>query len=555
MRQNIQVGREVAGGAGEAGGAAGVGRRSAAAQSGFKMASLVAFGMLLSRIAGLVRESVFAHYFGNSDAADAFKAAFRIPNILQNLFGEGVLSASFIPVYSRLLGAGEEEHANVLAWTLGAILSLTISVLVLIGVAAAPYLIDAIAPGFHGSKRELTTLLVRVLFPGAGLLVMSAWCLGVLNSHHRFFASYTAPVAWNLAIIGFLLFYGPHHTQDRLAVLIAWGSVVGSALQVGVQLPQAMRLAGRLRVDFRRTAEALRAVLNNFLPIVTGRGVVQISAYIDNLLASLLPTGAVAALNYAQILYLLPVSLFGMSVAAAELPGMSRATGTQDEIANVLRGRLNMGLRQIAFFVIPSAAAFLFLGDVIAGAIFQSGHFTRADALYVWGILAGSAVGLLAVTMGRLYSSAFYALWDTRTPLKFAVIRVILTVALGYYCALYLPPVLGIDRHWGVAGLTASAGLAGWVEFSLLRWALNRRIGKSGLHRTLLIELWAMALAASGAGYVLKLYLHGHGPKLVALGVIPVFAAAYLGLAWVFRIEELNLLAARILPRRQRGLE
>jgi putative peptidoglycan lipid II flippase len=551
LRQNIQLGRGAAGGAGEAGGAAGIGGRpEAAGQSGFKMASLVASGMLLSRIAGLVRESVFAHYFGNSDAADAFKAAFRIPNILQNLFGEGVLSASFIPVYSRLLGAGDEERANALAWTLGAILSLTISVLVLIGVAAAPYLIDAIAPGFHGSKRELTTLLVRVLFPGAGLLVMSAWCLGVLNSHHRFFASYTAPVAWNLAIIGFLLFYGPHHSQNRLAVLTAWGSVAGSALQVVVQLPQAMRLAGRLRVDFRRTAEAMRAVLNNFLPIVTGRGVVQISAYIDNLLASLLPTGAVAALNYAQILYLLPVSLFGMSVAAAELPGMSRATGTQDEIAGVLRGRLNVGLRQIAFFVIPSAAAFLFLGDVIAGAIFQSGHFTRADALYVWGILAGSAVGLLAVTMGRLYSSAFYALWDTRTPLKFAVIRVILTVALGYYCALYLPLTLGIDRHWGVAGLTASAGLAGWVEFSLLRWALNRRIGKSGLQCTLLILLWAMALAASGAGYMLKLYLYGHGPKLVALAVIPAFAAAYFGLAWLFGIEELNLLAARILPRR-----
>ena len=550
LKQNIQVKREEADEADGSGVTPGAIRRTgAAAQSGFKMASLVAAGMLLSRVAGLVRESVFAHYFGNSDAADAFKAAFRIPNILQNLFGEGVLSASFIPVYSRMLGAGDDENAHTLAWTLGAILSLTISVLVLIGVAAAPYLIDAIAPGFHGAKRELTTMLVRVLFPGAGLLVMSAWCLGVLNSHHKFFASYTAPVAWNLAIIGFLLFYGPHHSQSRLAVLTAWGSVAGSALQVAVQLPQAMRLAGHLRVDFRRTVEALRAVLNNFLPIVTGRGVVQISAYIDNLLASLLPTGAVAALNYAQILYLLPVSLFGMSVAAAELPGMSRATGTREEIARALRGRLNVGLRQIAFFVIPSAAAFLFLGDVIAGAIFQTGHFTRADAIYVWGILAGSAVGLLAVTMGRLYSSAFYALWDTRTPLKFAVVRVFLTVTLGYYCALYLPPQLGIDRHWGVAGLTASAGAAGWVEFSLLRWALNRRIGKSGLERKLLLELWAMALAACAAGYMLKLSLHGHGPKLVAMGVIPAFAGVYLGLAWLLGIEELNLLVSRLLPR------
>ena len=138
-------------------------------------------------------------------AADAFKAGFRIPNILQNLFGEGVLSASFIPVYSRMLAAGDEESADMLAWAFGAILSLTVAALVAVGVAGAPYLIAAIAPGFHGAQRELTIALVRVLFPGAGLLVVSAWCLGVLNSHHRFFASYAAPVAWNLAIIAALL--------------------------------------------------------------------------------------------------------------------------------------------------------------------------------------------------------------------------------------------------------------------------------------------------------------------------------------------------------------
>jgi putative peptidoglycan lipid II flippase len=551
LRQSIEL-EPSAAGASSGGRAASIGKRpDPAAQSGFKMASLVAAGMLLSRMAGLVRESIFAHYFGNSDAADAFKAAFRIPNILQNLFGEGVLSASFIPVYSRMLGEGDEEHANYLAWTLGSILSLTVAILVLAGVASARYLIDAIAPGFEGPKRELTIMLVRVLFPGAGLLVMSAWCLGVLNSHHRFFASYTAPVAWNVAIIAAMLHYGPHHSQNRLAVLTAWGAVVGSALQVGVQVPQALRLAGRIRVDFKRTLNALKAVLNNFVPVVTGRGVVQISAYVDNLLASLLPTGAVAALNYAQILFLLPVSLFGMSVAAAELPGMSRATGTPEEVAKVLRGRLNVGLRQIAFFVIPSAAAFVFLGDVIAGAIFQSGHFTHADAIYVWGILAGSAVGMLAITMGRLYSSAFYALWDTRTPLKFAVIRVALTVAMGYYCAIHLPSRLGIDPRWGVAGLTASAGLAGWVEFSLLRYSLNHRIGKSGLNRKLVIQLWVMALAASAAGVALRHWMGGHGPKLVALAVLPVFGATYFGLAYMFGIPELNLLIARIFPRSQ----
>src|ERR1700752_3913590 len=171
-------------------------------------ALLVAAGILLSRLAGLIRERVFAHYFGNSDAADVFKAAFRIPNFLQNLFGEGVLSASFIPVYANLLAREDKEEARKTAGAVAALLALSTSLLVLLGVLAAPWLIEAIAPGFHGEKRELTILLVRILFPGAGLLVASAWCLGVLNRHRKFFLSYTEPVLWNLAMIAGMLAFG-----------------------------------------------------------------------------------------------------------------------------------------------------------------------------------------------------------------------------------------------------------------------------------------------------------------------------------------------------------
>lgn len=173
-------------------------------------AAIVATGILLSRIAGLVRDRVFAYYFGNSEAADAFRAAFRIPNFLQNLFGEGVLSASFIPVYANLLAQGFLEEADRVAATVFALLSLSISCLVLIGVLTTPLLIDTIAPGFRGAKRELTICLVRILFPGAALLALSAWCLGILNSHRRFFISYTAPVAWNLVIIASLIGFGGH---------------------------------------------------------------------------------------------------------------------------------------------------------------------------------------------------------------------------------------------------------------------------------------------------------------------------------------------------------
>src|SRR5580658_6515599 len=165
-------------------------------------AALVAAGIFLSRISGLVRDRVFAHYFGNSDAADAFRAALRIPNFLQNLFGEGVLSASFIPVYAGLLAREKREEAGRVAGAVFAILALLTSVLVLAGVLATPLLSYAIALGFHGAKRDLLNSLVRILFPGAGLLVLSAWCLGILNSHRRFFLSYSVPVVWNATMIG-----------------------------------------------------------------------------------------------------------------------------------------------------------------------------------------------------------------------------------------------------------------------------------------------------------------------------------------------------------------
>ncbi len=512
-----------------------------------RLAFLVAAGILLSRIMGLVRLRVFSHYFGlASDAADAFNAAFRIPNFLQNLFGEGVLSASFIPVYASLLAREDDEEAGHVAGAIAAILALITSVLVLAGVLATPYLIEAIAPGFTGPKRELSIRLVRILFPGAGLLVLSAWCLGILNSHRRFFLSYTAPVIWNVAMIATLLAFGSRLDQTRLAVALAWGSVAGSGLQFAVQLPWVLLLARRLRVSFSVRSENVRTVMRNFVPVFISRGVVQISAYIDTLLASLLPTGAVTGLFNAQLLYTLPVSLFGMSVSAAELPVMSSALGTAEEVAAHLRRRLNSGLRQIAFFIVPAAMGFLALGDVIAAALLQTGRFRHADAVYVWGILAGATVGLLAMTLGRLYSSAYYALRDTRTPLRYAIIRVVLTTALGYFCSIPLPPMLGIEPRWGVAGLTISAGVAGWVEFTLLRRTLNRRIGRTALSAAFLAKLWISAAAAAAVAWAIKIALGRANPILAGAAILIPYTLVYFAMTALWQLEEAQGLIVRL---------
>jgi putative peptidoglycan lipid II flippase len=512
--------------------------RGSSAGSSRKYAFLVAAGIFLSRVAGLVRDRVFAHYFGNSDAADVFKAAFRIPNFLQNLFGEGVLSASFIPVYANLLARQDEREARKTAGAVAALLALSTSILVLLGVLAAPWLIDAIAPGFHGEKRELTILLVRILFPGAGLLVCSAWCLGVLNSHRKFFISYTAPVLWNIAMIAGMIAFGPGRTQNSLVVITAWASVLGSALQVAVQVPMVMKLLGGLYLHLAHQGEHVRTVIRNFFPVFVSRGVVQISAYIDAFLASWLPTGAVAALAYAQTLYTLPVSLFGMSVSAAELPVMSGALGEADEVANILRRRLNSGMRQITFLVVPSVVGFLALGDVIVAAIYQSGRFTHQDVMYVWGILAGSTVGMLASTLGRLYSSAYYALRDTRTPLRFAVVRVILTTALGYLSALPLPRLLGIDPRWGVAGLTISAGIASWMEFTLLQHGIRRRIGQVGVPLPFLAQVWIAALIAAAASRALMMALGPRGHIKLAIVVLGLYGVVFFGICMAMKLPE-----------------
>jgi len=519
-------------------------------------AFLVAAGILLSRITGLIRERIFAHYFGISDVADAFSAAFRIPNLLQNMFGEGVLSASFIPVYAKLLAQKDDDEARRTAGAVAGLLALTTSILVLLGVLATPYLIDAIAPGFHGERRELTIRLVRILFPSAGLLVFSAWCLGVLNSHRRFFLSYAAPVVWNAAMIATMWGFGRRYTLFPLAEALAWGSVAGSALQVAVQLPVVLRLLHGLRLSLNYQAENVRIVVRNFFPVFFGRGVVQISAYVDALLASLLPTGAVAALAYAQTLYTLPVSLFGMAVSAAELPAMSGAIGGEREVAEALGRRLDSGLRHIAFFVLPSVVAFLALGDVIVGAIYQTGRFQHDDVIYVWGILAGSTVGLLASTLGRLYSSAYYALRDTRTPLRFAIVRVALTTALGYLFAIPLPPALGIAARWGVAGLTISAGIASWVEFTLLRRTLNRRIGRTGLPYAFLAKLWVAAGVAAAAAWAVHHYLghHATNPGTVHREILAVIVLGLYGVLYFAMTFALGLPEARALVERATGM-
>jgi putative peptidoglycan lipid II flippase len=522
-------------------------------------AALVAIGILSSRVVGIVRDMLRAAYFGATGTivGDAWTMAIRIPNLLQNLLGEGVLSASFIPVYTRLLAEGDEEEAGRVAGAVVAILALVMAVLVALGVFFAPAIVHLIASTYTGPKFELTVHLTRILFPGTALFVLAAWCIGVLNSHRRFLLPYMAPVMWNLTMVAAFVWYGPRLKVVPLAIVVSWASVAGAALQFFVQVPTVLGLAKHLRVRLDYKREKVRLVLKNFVPVALSRGVVQISQFVDLWIANLLPLGSPTLLMTAQTVNLLPISLFGMAVSVSELPEMSSVIGTDDERAVLLRERIAGAVRRIAFFVIPSAVAFILFGDVIIRVLYERRLWKSVDTMYAWGILAGSAFGLLASTIGRLYSAAFYAMHDTRRPLNFAVIRVTLTVALGYLAAVPLTNALGIDKHWGTAGLTLTAGIAGWVEFALLRRELQRRVGSVSLPIGFMVRLWGIAAGAAVVGYGVQRLVEPLFPGMrgslrnvvSATAILGAYGLCYLAVAAILKIPEATALMQRFRRR------
>ncbi|MGH9457843.1 MAG: murein biosynthesis integral membrane protein MurJ [Thermoanaerobaculia bacterium] len=537
-------------------------------------AFLVGAGIFLSRVAGLARGAVLANFLGTTEAASAFYAALRIPNFLQNLLGEGVLSASMIPVYSRLLAKDDRETAGKVAGTILSLLALVTAAVAVLGVLFAPLFVTLLTPGFVGETRRLTIVLVRILFPAIGLLVLSAWCLAVLNSHRKFFLPYAAPVLWNAAIIAAVLLFGRGESAERVAVIAGWGVLAGAILQLGIQVPSVAMLVRPLRLAIFTRLEAVRQVFRNFGPVLVGRGVVQISAFVDEILASYLTTAAIAGIGYAYTIYLLPFSLFGMAVSASELPQMASAAGTSEDVAAALRERLRRGLRQIAFFVVPSVVAFFAIGDDLVATLYQRRLFTADSTLYVWYILGGYAVGLLAGTLSRLYVSAFFALNDTRTPVRFAVVRVVLAAAIGLLLAFPLRPllvrfltgVLGLPvpalfdsdgvrldgaLALGAVGLSFASGVVSWIELGLLRRAMARRIGTVPFDASHQLKLWTAALAAGAAGFAVSRHLlpavaPGLHPIPYGIASAAAFGIVYLTLALIFRIPEVTAITRRL---------
>ncbi len=439
-----------------------------------RSAASVGAGILLSRLTGFFRDVAIAYFFGTSLAAGAYTTALKIPNVLRNLLGEGTLSASFIPVYSAFLAGEDREDARRLARSVLGLLLLIAGLLAGLGVLLAPWITRLVAPGFDPEAAALTSDLVRILFPMAGVMVLAAWALGVLNSHRSFFLPFAAPVLWNLAQIGGLVL-GAALGWERLIYVLAWATLAGSLLQLGVQLPTAWRLLGGLKPALNRRWEPVRRVVRNAGPVVASQGIVQISSFLDVVLATLVSPAAVAGLGYAQRVAYLPLSLFGTSVAASSLPEMSRDAEAGPEAAGALTRRLSAGFFRILWFVLPSAVAFLLFGDLIVRVLFQRAAFGADSTRLVAWILAAYAVGLVASSSSRLFAAGFHAMQDTRTPMKIAAFAIGSGTAVGAGLMFWLRARGAGDV--AAAGLVLGGALGSWANLGLLWSRLRARLG------------------------------------------------------------------------------
>ena len=507
-----------------------------------RLTALVGAGIMVTRVLGFVRERVFAQYLGDSAAAGAFRAALRIPNVIRNLLGEGTLAASFIPVYAGMVQRGETEDARRLAGVIVSLLVLVTAAATLVGVVLAPVITDFAAPGFDGATRQLTIRLVEIMFPMSGIMILSGWCLGILNTHRRFFLSYAAPAVWNVAQIAVLVSLGAVLVDgSRLVVALAWGALAGSVLQVLIQLPTTLRLAGRVRWSLERAAPGVRRVIRNWLPVMFGAGVYQVSGLIENQLASLLGADAVAILGYAQLVALLPVSLFGISVAAVALPELSRdAVGANRE---ELRAHVAEAARRVAFFVLPSAFAFAALGNEIIAALFQTGAFGAAETALAGGVLAAYAVGVPAQASVKLLASGHYALGDTKTPVRIAAASVTVSAVAAFL----------LMRRFGTPGIALGASLGAYLNMSVNFGMLSRRLGgilqraeRQAIGVTLAAAVVA-ALVATPAAAVLE----GSGTWFIAIGTLGAFGVVFGGVTLAAGHPDARALVRRLVGRAQ----
>ena len=426
-------------------------------------AGVIAFFTLMSRILGLVRDMVLATLFGSGMAADAFFVALRIPNLLRRLFAEGSLTIAFIPVFTEYLTLKSKEDAFELARIVFTILSLILAVVTVLGVLFAPVIVKIQAFGFgsSGVKYDLTVLLTRITFPYIFFIGIVAFFMGVLNSLRHFAAPAAAPILLNVGIIGAACFISPHCAEPIVGV--AMGVILGGVLQVALQIPWVYGAGLRLFPKWKPFHPAVKRIGWLMLPAVFGSAVYQLNQFVGTLLASFLKEGSISWLYYADRLVQFPLGIFAIAIATAALPSLSDDAARKDHAQ--FQKTLDHGLSLVFFIVLPATAGLLILGKPIVVLLFERGAFGAESSAMTTDALVCYTVGLWAFSGMRVLIAAFYALQDTKTPVKVAII----SLGVNVISSLLL---MGPMKH---AGLALALSVASAVQFGLLALFLRKK--------------------------------------------------------------------------------
>ncbi len=501
-----------------------------------RKASRVSFATLISRILGYIRDMLIANFFGATMAADAFFVAYRIPNLLRKLLGEGSLSTSFIPVYTQYLTTGKRDSSRELLRAALGIFGTVFIILTAGGIILAPQLVSLIAPGFRSDPEKflLTVRLTRIMFPFLIAIGLGAITLGILNSRSRFFIPAIAPCMLSISEIFFILVVVRYVSPPIRA--LAYGVVVGGFGQLLVQLVPVLKMEKKLIPSLNISHPGIRKIGRLMLPAIAGLSIMQVNSFVDTICATLLEAGSVTHLYYGNRLMQFPLALFGTAVATVMLPQMSRHAAGNDLAS--LKEAVSVSLRSVSFLILPASAGLLVFGGPIVRLLFERGLFTPEDTAATSFVLAFYACGLIFYSGVKIMAGAFHSMQDTKTPVKVASIAMIINVILNII-VVTVEPVRVLLSSAGLAGATAAASA---VNFLLLIAVFRIRFGLIGgkaVFRSVAKHLIASFILGFFLYYASRYTApwpdYASVPAVIAGGV-----ALYLGISRLLAVPELE---------------
>ncbi|MDA3898262.1 MAG: murein biosynthesis integral membrane protein MurJ [Desulfobacteraceae bacterium] len=483
-----------------------------------KAAGIIGIFTLASRILGFIRDMVIAWFFGAGLLSDAFFVAFRLPNLFRRLFGEGSLTVAFIPVFSEHISKYGKEEAFQMARSAVRMLSVILVIIILIGIITAPGIVRIMAPGFTGAQFSTTVTLTQIMFPYIFFICLVALSMGILNVLGHFAAPALAPVFLNLSIITAVLFISPHLSDPIIGLAI--GVLIGGILQLLLQLPFLVHKGFYFWQKAGFYHPGLKSIGHMMLPAVFGAAVYQINMLVSTLLASFLPEGSVSYLYYADRLVQFPLGIFAISMSVAILPSLSRQAESKD--MHALTDTFSYAIKLIFFITIPAMTGLIILRHPIVALLFERGAFDPVSSKLTADALLYFSLGLWAFSAVRIVVPTFYALQDTKTPVKIAAISVLANMVL---CLALMKPL----AH---AGLALAASLSSILNFILLILALRNKLGALG-GKKIIESISKSVICSSVMGISLQVFI-GVNATASASSVFArlwvVFAGIFLGI-------------------------